>query len=324
MSALWKKYNELLTTALNDVDLNRQPENLYQPISYTLSLGGKRIRPTLCLLASDLFGADISGIIPAALGLEIFHNFTLVHDDIMDEAPLRRGKATVHEKWNKDTAILSGDVMLVKAYEQFIKCEPSKLSSLLQLFNETAIGVCEGQQLDMNFESEQNVSLSSYLYMIELKTAILLACCLKMGAILADADESDANLIYTFGKNIGIAFQIQDDYLDAYGDVEKFGKKPGGDILNNKKTFLLLTAYDKANKQQYQQLKILSDTTQNDDEKIKQTLALFDELEVRKLCQLAMDDYYQKAMTAIQEIKVEEHKKQALIQLANDLMKRAN
>jgi len=213
----------------------KEPKNLYQPIKYSLELGGKRIRPALLLLANDLFGGKNKGAINAALAIEVFHNFTLLHDDIMDDAPLRRGKDTVYKKWGSNIAILAGDVMFVNAIQLLAKNDTSKLPEILDLFNTTAVEVCEGQQFDMNFETLQNVSIDDYLKMIELKTAVLLAASLKIGAILGNASQENANHIYEFGRNLGVAFQLMDDILDLYGDPEKFGKQVGGDIIANKK-----------------------------------------------------------------------------------------
>lgn len=323
MNATWNLCSKELKKALKTVNLDGQPSELYEPIEYILSLGGKRLRPMLCLIANQVFGGELKKAMPLALGLEIFHNFTLVHDDIMDQAPLRRGFATVHEKWNKEIAILSGDVMFVKAYEQLIQFETAKLPELLSLFNQTAIEVCEGQQMDMNFEKLPEIQLKDYLQMIELKTAVLLACSLKMGAISSNANSKSADLIYEFGKNIGIAFQIQDDYLDAYADPEKFGKQVGGDILQNKKTYLLLTAFQEANKLQKEQLQKLLNEKTNNAEKISQTIHLFNELKVPELAQKAMQNYFNKGMKAMQKIDVANFEaKKELIDLAQTLMGR--
>ena len=323
MPANPNNYHELLAKALNDLSFDKEPISLYEPISYTLSLGGKRIRPILCLMSTALFNGKAEDAVQAAIALEIFHNFTLVHDDIMDEAPVRRGQPTVHEKWNRDTAILSGDVMFVKAYEHLIQSNKEKLPQLLKLFNATAIKVCEGQQMDMDFEQEKDVNMNAYLNMIELKTAELLACSLKMGAIIAGAKEKEADLIYQYGKNIGIAFQIQDDYLDAYGDKEKFGKSPGGDIVNNKKTYLMISAFDRASRKQNEALKEIREGRIEAKEKIHRTLEIFDKLGIEQLTLKAVDSYYEKAMKAMNEIQVEEEKKQPLIELTDNLMQRS-
>ena len=223
-----------------------EPKNLYEPIDYILKLGGKRIRPVLTLMAADIFSSDFKKALPAALAVEVFHNFTLIHDDIMDAAPLRRGKATVHEKWDTNTGILSGDAMLILAYQYFENYEPIVFQKLAKLFSKTALEVCDGQQLDVDFETRNDVTISEYINMIRLKTSVLVAAALKMGAIVAEANNENANLIYDFGLNLGLAFQLQDDYLDTFGDPETFGKQVGGDIIENKKTYLYLKALEVA------------------------------------------------------------------------------
>lgn len=233
---------QLVEEAIQDKGFKKEPISLYEPISYTMALGGKRVRPALLLMANDLFGGTANRALNAALAIEIFHNFTLVHDDIMDNAPVRRGKPTVFKKWNVPTAILSGDVMLVEAYQLLCDYEPELLPHLLKLFNKTAVEVCEGQQYDMLFENASDVSIDDYLKMIELKTAVLLGASLKMGALIAKATRNDAQHLYEFGKNIGVAFQLMDDILDVYGDPKKFGKQVGGDILANKKNILIITS----------------------------------------------------------------------------------
>ena len=235
-------YHTVFTSFLAEQELEQEPKNLYKPINYILNLGGKRMRPILTLMAADLFGGNHKDALQAALAIEIFHNFSLVHDDIMDDAPLRRGKATVHEKWDINTGILSGDAMLILAYRCLETYGSTNLSQLLPLFSKTAMEVCEGQQFDIDFETRDDVSLTEYLRMIEFKTSVLVAAALKMGAIVAGANTADQDNIYEFGRNLGIAFQLQDDYLDAFGDPKTFGKQVGGDIIENKKTFLYLKA----------------------------------------------------------------------------------
>ena len=225
----------------------KDPKNLYEPIDYILHLGGKRMRPILTLMAADIFSSNYKKALPAALAVEVFHNFTLVHDDIMDDAPLRRGKATVHEKWDISTGILSGDAMLILAYQYFENYEPIIFQKLAKLFSKTALEVCDGQQLDVDFETRKDVTIDEYINMIRLKTSVLVAAALKMGAIVAETNELDANLIYDFGLNLGLAFQLQDDYLDTFGDAATFGKQIGGDIIENKKTYLYLKALEVAN-----------------------------------------------------------------------------
>lgn len=319
MNSSLKRYKDLVESELQQLNLGSQPKELYEPIAYFLSLGGKRIRPILCMMAAELFGTNKSLVMKAALGIEVFHNFTLVHDDIMDNAPVRRGKPTVHEKWNRDIAILSGDVMFVKAFDLICEQESNQLNQILRLFNKTAIEVCEGQQLDMNFELEESVSIDHYIQMISLKTSVLLACSLKIGALLAGANESDADKIYEFGKNLGIAFQIQDDYLDAYANPDDFGKAVGGDIMANKKTFLMLTAKQEADADQ---LEKLNDFLQlESDEKVNAIKSLFNQLEVPQKTKTAIDHYFNLAMQNLKSIDAK-GSKQAFEELAAYLMQR--
>jgi len=317
------QYTQRLNQAIDALDLEGNPPELYDPIRYIMSLGGKRIRPILCLLAADLFEGNESQATLAALSIEVFHNFTLVHDDIMDEAPLRRGKKTVHEKWNRDIAILSGDVMFVKAYDLLLATNSPKLPVLIKLFNTTAVEVCEGQQLDMNFETTETVSIENYIRMIELKTSVLLACSLKMGALISDANEVDANHLYDFGKNLGIAFQIQDDLLDAYGDPTKFGKRVGGDIISNKKTYLLLTALEAASVSQKSKLLHLFKET-NQELKISETKSLFEELGVPDKTERAIAQYYESALQSLEKISIAKEKKTPLRDLAKQIMDRTH
>lgn len=321
----WASFANLLEREINNLGFTGSPKELYNPINYILSLGGKRIRPALCLLATDLFQGDIEEAKYAALSIEVFHNFTLVHDDIMDEAPIRRGQATVHEKWNRDIAILSGDVMFVKAYELLSNIEVKHLPAVFKLFNKTAIEVCEGQQMDMNFETAKEVSIPEYIRMIELKTSVLLACSLKMGALISNSSEKDAELIYEFGRNLGIAFQIQDDLLDAYGDPEKFGKRVGGDIISNKKTFLLLTASAKANENQLKILNnLLSQIDFDDKVKVDAMKDIYNEMGIPKLAEKTIQDYYDLAMNSLDDIQVDSERKESLIALAQQIMQREN
>src|ERR1700712_3291104 len=262
-----KKLTDLQAIISNEVkQLNfpEYPAALYEPIKYILSLGGKRMRPALLLMACDLFGGDLKKAISPALAIEVFHNFTLMHDDIMDNAPLRRGKITVHERWNPNVGILSGDVMLIEGYKLMMQVDDHLLRPILNIFNETAVGVCEGQQIDMEFETRNDVAIDEYITMIRLKTAVVLGGALKIGAIIGGAGVNDAALIHTFGEQLGIAFQLQDDILDVYGNPEKFGKQVAGDILANKKTFLLIKALELANESQRVELnKWLSGTAFN-------------------------------------------------------------
>lgn len=317
----WQELASLVAQKIEAEAIKGEPKELYEPISYTLAMGGKRIRPVLVLMAAELFGKEIDQAWPIAKAIEIFHNFTLVHDDIMDEAPIRRGKSTVHEKWNRDIAILSGDVMFVKAYQELCLAETKQLTKLLSLFNQTAIEVCEGQQMDMNFEQEEELELIDYLQMIKLKTAVLLAASLKLGAIAADAEPLQANLLYDFGLNLGLAFQIQDDYLDAFADPQKFGKKVGGDIVANKKTYLLLAALESNDETLKAALK---KAMQIEEEtiKIKEVKKLFEALGAEQKAKQAIKHYSDRAMIALSQIDRPEETKKPLQELATYLMQR--
>ena len=317
-----KNYTDYIEKKILEIDLPKKPNNLYEPIRYFLNLGGKRIRPILTLLAAELFEIKKDKVLYQALAIEIFHNFTLIHDDIMDAAILRRNKETIHEKWDKNIGILSGDVMLIKAYQLISKdINPNKLKDILLLFNKTAIEVCEGQQSDMNFECKDNVSVSEYIEMIRKKTSVLLGCALKVGAIMASASTEDKDYIYEFGINIGIAFQIQDDILDLYGDPEKFGKKIGGDIIAHKKTILYITALKKVNEEELKILKNLKNE-KNLELKIKQTRELFNSLNIKENCENLMKLHYERAKDALNKITVLKENKTNLIALSKYLMNR--
>jgi geranylgeranyl diphosphate synthase type II len=279
----------------------------------------------LVLMATDLFGGDIKEALAPALAVELFHNFTLMHDDIMDKAPLRRGQPTVHAKWNEAVAILSGDVMFVKAYKMMIQVKPDILSPVLEIFNETAVGVCEGQQIDMNFERRAEVSIPEYIEMIRLKTAVLVGGALKIGALIGNASKKDAQLLYEFGENLGIAFQLQDDILDVYGDPEKFGKQVGGDIISNKKTFLLIKALELAEGETARSLNHWINLNQFDaEEKVKAVSAIYDKLGIKALSESIMLSYADKANNAFNEINAPEHNKTILLAFADLLVKREN
>ena len=306
-------------------ELPKNPQELYEPMTYTLSLGGKRIRPLLVLLGCDLFNGNIDDALPAALAVEVFHNFTLLHDDLMDLAPLRRNKPTVYKKWNNNIAILSGDAMFVKSYELIAKSKTDHLQTILQVFSATALEVCEGQQFDMNYEAETTVSISDYIKMIELKTAVLLAGGLKIGAIIGESGKENAHNIYEFGRNIGIAFQLQDDLLDVYGDPEKFGKQVGGDIISNKKTFLLLKAMELANKEQKEILiHEISSTNFSAEQKIKQVTSVYNQLNLKDISEKEMKFFVEKGLYYLQLIDADTAKKEKIKQLVNSIMKRQN
>jgi geranylgeranyl diphosphate synthase type II len=314
-------YTALIEREIEKLELPAHPSNLYNPLRYFMSLGGKRMRPILTLLGTELFGEKKENALNAALTIEIFHNFSLIHDDIMDEAPLRRAQQTVHKKWNQNIAILSGDVLFVKAYELLSKQDVKHLLPLIQLFNKTAIEVCEGQQMDMDFESRTDVTIEEYIEMIRLKTSVLLGCALEMGAIIADASDQDCKHIYDFGQHLGIAFQIQDDILDLYADPEKFGKQVGGDVISNKKTLLNLKAFELANTEQKGQLKELATVT-NFELKVTETRQLYNIIGAREICEKKMQEHHTFAMKALQSITISDTAKIPLIGLADYLLVR--
>jgi geranylgeranyl diphosphate synthase type II len=303
--------------------LNKKPSSLYNPISYALDLGGKRMRPLLTLIACDLFDGNISDAVKPALGIEIFHNFTLLHDDIMDKAPLRRNQPTVHKKWNADIAILSGDTMFVQSFQYVAQCPPKYLKEVIDVFTKTAIEVCEGQQMDMDFESQSNVSIPLYIKMIGLKTSVLLAGSMKIGSIVAGARDEDASHIYEFGKNLGIAFQLQDDILDVFGSSQKVGKQTGGDIISNKKTYLLLKAMDMADRYKKEELQMWMHSTDVDPvEKVEAVKAIYEYLGVKALAESEMQKFYEKSLVHLNEIPCNSIKKEQLKYFAENLMQR--
>lgn len=320
-----KKYQEKIEHALKNKSYGSDPTELYDPIKYIMSLGGKRMRPVLVFIGCDFFGGELEKALHPALAIELFHNFTLMHDDIMDNAPLRRNKTTVHEKWNNNVAILSGDAMLVRAYQELCKADAVMLPKLLDVFSDVAIKVCEGQQLDMNFEKLQKVSIAEYMKMIELKTSVLLGGSLKMGALLANATESDAQKLYDFGKHIGLAFQLQDDILDVYADAEKFGKQVGGDIIANKKTFLLLKTLEMVEGNRFMKEELhmwLNAPHFEPAEKVAAITSIYNFLNVREIARHEMQKHYDTALIFLNEIKVEGNKKNELIAFADSLMVR--
>jgi geranylgeranyl diphosphate synthase, type II len=314
-------YSHLVETELGAISFPNAPENLYDPLRYFLKLGGKRMRPILTLMGAEAFGADASSALPAALSIELFHNFSLIHDDIMDEAPIRRGRETVHCRWNQSIAILSGDVLLVKAYQFLARQKAEVLVDLMTVFNATAVEVCEGQQLDMDFEKRENVAIAEYIEMIRLKTSVLLGCALEMGAIIAKAAIADRKFLFEFGQQIGIAFQIQDDILDLYADPDKFGKQVGGDIISNKKTLLLLKAVqlsDDSQKKELEKIMRMDDL----DSKINAAKRLFDALGVRTACTDIMNHHYSLAKQALSAIQLPKEKLAPLLEVAELLMVR--
>jgi len=315
----------IIEEAITKLDIPGHPLELYEPVKYILSLGGKRMRPALLLMACDLFGGDVEAALSPALAIEVFHNFTLVHDDIMDNAPLRRGKATVHERWGQNAGILSGDVMLVLAYQLMMKVDDHLLRTVLDVFSKTAVGVCEGQQLDMDFEKRQTVGIDEYLNMIRLKTSVLLGGALKMGALIGGAELADAELLYSFGEHLGIAFQLQDDILDVYGDPDKFGKQVGGDIISNKKTYLLIKALELANWAQATELSDwLTSKEFDSDDKVNAVTSLYNQLNVRQYAEAEMEAHAEKAFKALDQISLPAEQKQYLRYFADCLLVREN
>ncbi len=316
-------YQEIIKQKIADQNFDHAPIELYEPITYTMSLGGKRLRPTLTIMTCDIFGGKIEEAVNAALGLETFHNFTLLHDDIMDKAPIRRGEPTVYMKWDANRAILSGDTMMVFAYDYLLNSPKDLLFDLFTVFNKVGKEVCEGQQYDMNFETAEQVSIDEYLEMIKLKTAVLIGGSMHVGAIIARADSEQCKLTYDFGENIGMAFQLQDDLLDAFGDTSIFGKLTGGDIRTNKKTYLYLKALELASQEDRKRLiDLYSILDEDNDEKVKEVLALFNKYKISQLTRDLMEDYYSKAMIHLKEIQLSKDKEQILISLADSLMMR--
>lgn len=296
-------YSKLIEKEIRRYKFGKQPDSLYEPIRYLMSIGGKRLRPMLTLLAYGLYKPDVQSIIRYAVAVEAFHNFTLMHDDIMDNAPLRRGHATVHKKWNVSTAILSGDVMLVKVYDIFSTLEPAVFKKVIQAFNQCAAEVCEGQQWDMDFEKMNTVSERQYINMIKLKTAVLLGFSLELGAMLANAPDDECRALREFGTHIGIGFQLKDDLLDAYADPKKFGKQVGGDIIANKKTFLLIKALEQANlKQKKELLHWLTANRFNKKEKVNAVKAIFDELNIRTLTEKKINHFFEKGFSDLKTL----------------------
>ncbi|MBT8262129.1 MAG: polyprenyl synthetase family protein [Bacteroidia bacterium] len=320
---LLKQYNRSLEEHLENAVAVREPEQLYDPIKYILTLGGKRLRPVLTLLSCDFFGEDYLKAMNAALAVELFHNFSLIHDDIMDNAPLRRGKETVHEKWDLNTGILSGDAMLILAYRFFEGYEPMLFRELAKLFSKTAIEVCEGQQYDVDFERRDDVTIEEYIKMIDYKTAVLIGAAMKMGAIVAGATESCKDSIYEFGRNLGIAFQLQDDYLDAFGNPDTFGKQVGGDIIANKKTFLYLTALERSESSEAAELKHLFSISPKDpSEKVNIVKRIFENSGAVDATEKEIASYTDKANTVLDQIQISEERKENLREFGTWLMRR--
>ncbi|MBU2948072.1 polyprenyl synthetase family protein [Zobellia uliginosa] len=316
-------YRSEFISFLEQKAIKKEPKNLYSPISYILGLGGKRLRPVLTLLSAEIFEADYKVALDAALAVETFHNFSLVHDDIMDDAPLRRGKSTVHEKWDINTGILSGDAMLITAYQLFENYDGDTFKNLAKLFSKTALEVCEGQQYDIDFEERDDVTLPEYLKMIEYKTAVLVAAALQMGAIIAKASEKEQSEIYNFGLNLGLAFQLQDDYLDAFGDPKTFGKQVGGDIIENKKTYLYLNALELGSEvQQKELLDMYSIQPKDPSAKIETIKEIFNQTGSAEYTQKAIEDYTQRAFKLLNTLDISDNKKEILHDFGEGLMRR--
>lgn len=318
-----EEIQELISTKIGAFNKRNGKSGIYAPISYILSLGGKRLRPALSIFACQLFSDEIKDAIHPAIAVEVFHNFTLMHDDIMDNAPLRRNKPTVHEKWNSSTAILSGDAMMIQAYQELAKTDKSIFAEIFDVFNTTALEVCEGQQMDMDFESRNDVTLEEYIEMIRLKTSVLLAGAMKIGAIAGRADQVNQNLIYEFGEKTGIAFQLLDDYLDAFGDETLVGKIKGGDIIADKKTYLQILASSQAKDTDAEILHYWQGKKPKDPaEKVKQVMAIFEKLNVGEQLLETVQSYHQQAMYALKQVKVEESRKESLYALSESMLGR--
>lgn len=323
---------KLVNDYLDNMPYERKPKSLYEPVRYVLKIGGKRIRPVLMLLVYNLYKDAPENILSSAIALEIYHNYTLLHDDLMDNAPMRRGKPTVHKRWDANTAILSGDSMLVLAFEKMAQCCPDKLKPVIDLFTETALEIGEGQQYDMEFETRSNVTEDEYIEMIRLKTSVLLACALKIGAILADAPDEDAENLYRFGEQIGLAFQLQDDYLDVYGDPKVFGKATGGDILSNKKTYMLINALAKADDNQRKELEQWlavegeettgMERTDAQNAKIRAVTDIYNKVEIDRMAQEKINYFFEESKKYLAAVKVPEEKKMMLREYTAKMMRR--
>jgi len=313
----------LVNTFIDQLPYDRRPASLYEPIKYVLSLGGKRIRPVLMLLAYNLYKDDPERILMPAVGLETYHNYTLLHDDLMDNADMRRGHDTVHKRWDANKAILSGDSMLVLAYQRMQQCDQRHLQAVLDVFTETALEIGEGQEYDMTFEQRNDVTEDEYIEMIRLKTSVLLACAVKIGAILADAPADDVANLYKFGEQLGLAFQLQDDLLDVYGDPKVFGKAIGGDITSNKKTYMLINAFNRANADQRRQLEQWIGATQFDRaEKVQAVTAIYDQIGIRQLCEQKINFYFDECRKYLAKVNVSDDRKQQLLSYTDDMMTR--
>ncbi len=314
---------KMVNQALDALAYDRRPASLYEPVKYVLSLGGKRIRPVLLLLAYNLYKERPQDIMMQALALETYHNYTLLHDDLMDNADLRRGHQTVHRRWDANTAILSGDSMLVLAYQRMQQCPEEHLQAVLDVFTETALEIGEGQQYDMDFETRNDVTEEEYIEMIRLKTSVLLACAVKIGALLADAPQEDVDNLYKFGEQLGLAFQLQDDLLDVYGDPKVFGKAIGGDITSNKKTYMLINAVNRANAEQRKELMHWIEAKEfNREEKVQAVTALYNQIGIRQLCEEKINYYFSECRKYLERVGVSNERKKQLLDYTDEMMKR--
>ncbi len=316
-----KTLTEEISGEIQNLEVPTFPSNLYDPIKYFLSLGGKRIRPVLCMIGYKLFDDDYKNAIPQAIAIELFHNFSLIHDDIMDQAPLRRGKETVHQKWNQNIGILSGDSIMIKSYDYLIQAPPQYLPELLCVFNTTAKEICEGQQMDLDFETQEDITVADYIEMIRLKTAVLLGCSLKLGAIRGGGSKEDQDNLYKFGESLGISFQIQDDIMDVYADPDKFGKTVGGDIICNKKTLLMLRLQEMASQEDKLLLESYFELT-DADEKIEKVKALYEKYNIKEIATKEMMDYYNSGIEALNSVSIDQEKKAPLKEIAEFLIQR--
>ncbi len=320
-----KELQDIISDKIKSLEYCPKPEGLYEPVKYILDIGGKRLRPALLLAACNVFSESIDNAVDTALAFEIFHNFTLLHDDVMDNSNLRRGNETVHVKWNVNTAILSGDAMMILAYGYILKNKSENLKSIFEIFNKTALEVCEGQQYDMNFETQKNVEIDDYLEMIKLKTSVLIAACIKSGAIIGGASSTDSDLLYDFGLNLGLAFQLQDDLLDVYGDSKVFGKQTGGDIVEAKKTFLLINALKNSDLKTNEFLNnLLEDKLMDRTSKVKHVTEIYNKLNIKQLTLNKINDYYLSAIKSLEKVNVESEKKKILFEIAEKLKVREN
>ena len=312
-----------INDAINALPYDRQPASLYEPIRYVLALGGKRLRPVLMMLSYNLYKEQPDVILPQAIALETYHNFTLLHDDLMDNADVRRGQPTVHRRWDANTAILSGDTMLLLAFQRMQQCDGHHLQPVMQLFTETTLEIDEGQQMDIDFETRNDVSEAEYIEMIRLKTSVLLACATKIGAIMGDAPAEDADLLYRFGEQMGLAFQLQDDLLDVYGDPKVFGKAIGGDITENKKTYMLINALNRANDRQRKELTRWIEARQFDrQEKVAAVTRIYDDIGIRQLCEAKIDSYFTQARQLLEQVSAASDRKEQLRRYTDQMMHR--